>query len=205
MSRQAKSLDVYLAEVNTAAPNRSKISDGGLGDEAHSSRLSDHNPNSAGVWRARDVTNDPDGGMPGQRLSRLVAAKLGKIPALGSGAYVIFNHQIISTNRLAEGWRPYTGINAHEHHVHVSVATAASGYDNTRPWNLFAPAKPEEPHMNHVEKAHAHFAIAARELRRGLTELDQVKPDREVVKGVQVDLREARDIIAGGRKRLPKK
>lgn len=162
MSRQAKSLDILVAEVNKQAPRRSKASDGGLGDSAHASRPSDHNPNAAGVWRARDVTNDPAGGMPGQKLSRLVAAKLGHHPALMSGAYVIFNHQIISCDRLREGWRPYSGSNAHEHHVHVSVATKAAGYDSTRPWDLFESAEPS----NHVEVAQELGLQVVAELRK---------------------------------------
>jgi hypothetical protein len=178
MPRQAKSLDVMLAEVNKQAPHRSKVSDGGLGDTAHSSRVSDHNPNSAGVWRARDVTNDPTGGMPGQKLSRLVAAKLGKHPALMSGAYVIFNHQIISCDRLREGWRRYTGINAHEHHVHVSVSTKASGYDSTKPWNLFAPAAPK---LNHVEIAQELGIQLVAELRK-------TPKDREAARDMADDI-----------------
>lgn len=142
MTRQAYSLDTMLAEVNAYAPSRSKISDGGIGDSAHSSRTSDHNPNSAGVWRARDFTHDPAGGLDAGDLARRVAAKLGKHPALGSGAYVIWNGHIISTDRLGEGWRVYTGSNPHDKHCHVSVATHANGYDNRTPWNLW-----EDPDM----------------------------------------------------------
>ena len=152
--RQARSLDVMLAEVNHHAPSRSIASDGGLASTAHhlQNPTSDHEPNAAGVWRARDVTNDPAGGLDGADLARRVAAKLGKIPALGSGAYVIFNRRIISTDRLAAGWRPYDGVNPHTTHVHVSVATAAAGYDSMQPWRLWSTATP-------------HLDQALRELR----------------------------------------
>lgn len=138
--RRAYALDVLLAEVNKHAPHRSKASDGWIGDPAHAARVSDHNPNAAGVVRAVDITDDPAGGLDGDKLALLIAAKLGKLPALGAGAYVIHNRRIISTNRLKEGWRSYSGTNPHEKHVHVSVATASSGYDSRRPWNLYAPA-----------------------------------------------------------------
>jgi hypothetical protein len=64
---------------------------------------------------------------------------------------------------------------------------------------------PKEPNMNHVEKAHEHLKNSARELQRALTELDQVKPDRLVVKTEQSNLRGAREIIADSRTRLPEK
>ena len=57
--RVARSLDDLLAEVNKVAPGRKKGRDGTIGDQAHASRASRHNPNKAGVVTARDVTNDP--------------------------------------------------------------------------------------------------------------------------------------------------
>lgn len=162
MARQARSLDTLLAEVNEAAQNRNKASDGGLGDPAHATRVSDHNPNREGVWRARDFTHDPPR-MDAGKLAEQVAAMLGKHPALGPGAYVIFNRRIISTSRLREGWRRYTGSNAHTQHVHVSVGT--SGYDSTLPWNVLSSSEQEEPKMNSVQKWRA--AIEAADAEHG--------------------------------------
>lgn len=130
--RPARSLDVLRDEIDEMAPNRSTLSDGTLGDLAHSSRTSDHNPNAAGVVRARDITHDPTHGCDCNALTREIAALLGKHPALGSGAYLIWRRRIISTDRLTEGWRTYTGTNPHDKHMHVSVGTR--GYDNTDPW-----------------------------------------------------------------------
>lgn len=151
MAHQARSLDTLLAEVNRAAPNRSKASDGGIGDPRHRKTKSDHNPNGAGVWRARDFTNDP-GDFSAQALAHHVAGMLGKHPALGSGAYVIWNRQIISADRLDEGWRPYSGVNAHTKHVHVSVATAAKGYDSQASWN-WPPKVIRNPNLTDAEAA----------------------------------------------------
>lgn len=135
--RMAKSLDALLAEVNASAPRRSKVSDGGIGDAAHASRTSDHNPwikvGGVGVVRARDFTDDPRGGLSARKLADHLASLLGVHPALGTGGYVIFNGRIISTSRRNEGWRPYTGLNAHKQHVHISVAL--KGFDDTTPWN----------------------------------------------------------------------
>lgn len=130
--RPARSLDVLRDEIDLMAPDRSTLSDGTLGDTAHSARASDHNPNAAGVVRARDITHDPTHGCDCNALTRDIAAMLGKHPALGSGAYLIWRRRIISTDRLAEGWRTYTGSNPHDKHMHVSVGTR--GYDDTSPW-----------------------------------------------------------------------
>lgn len=148
MARQARSLDVLLAEVNAAHGQRSKVSDGGLGDPAHASRVSDHNPNGAGVWRARDFTDDDvDDNHDGrdddvfdcdQFAVALVAMYHAGVvhPAMRSGAYTIWKGRIYSYDRRHEGWRPYSGSNPHDKHLHQSVATAASGYDSTAPWGV---------------------------------------------------------------------
>lgn len=135
--RLAQSLETLRAEVNAAAPNRMTVADGSIGDEAHSSRLSDHNPNDAGVVRAVDITHDPSGGCDaGELAEHIRQLGLDGHPALGSGAYVIWNWRIASATEDGQpwDWEPYTGSNGHTHHVHVSVATAAAGYDSTAPW-----------------------------------------------------------------------
>lgn len=141
MWRVANSLDVLLDEINRAAPNRSKVSDGSIGDAAHASRDSDHNPwrivNGIGVVGARDFTHDPPGGLDCAVLAaNLVELYRAGHPALGSGAYTIWQRRIISRDRFGEGWRPYTGSNPHDHHLHQSVATAAAGFDSNAPWGV---------------------------------------------------------------------
>lgn len=151
--RVARSLEVLLAEVNRAAPNRSTDSDGSIGDPAHSSRESDHNPNNLGVVRARDFTHDPSHGFDAGKLAEGVR-RLGLAghPALGPGAYVIWNRRIASAT--ADGarwdWEPYAGTNPHTAHVHVSVTTHPGdrGYDSLRPWTI-----EERPDMNHAQDA----------------------------------------------------
>lgn len=139
--RVATSLETLKAEVDAFAPGRSVASDGAIGDAAHASRDSDHNPwvidaLGIGVVRARDFTHDPDGGLDCNVLAERLAALLGTHPALGPGAYVIWNRRIMSTNRHAEGWREYTGTNPHDHHCHLSVCEAAPGYDSDETWKI---------------------------------------------------------------------
>lgn len=133
--RVAKSLDQLLKQVNEKWPSRSKVSDGSIGDAAHSARTSDHNPNDAGVVCARDFTNDPTTGPVARGLAEaLIASRDNRIK------YIISNRQICSG---ADGpspwkWRKYNGANPHEHHMHISVRATAFFYDNVVPWDLSA-------------------------------------------------------------------
>jgi hypothetical protein len=132
--RLAKSLDQLRAQANKAYPNRSKASDGTVGDTAHSSRASDHNPNPDGVVTALDLTHDPKNGLDIQAFAdALVASKDERIK------YIICNGRIVSGSGQkspAWKWRPYTGKNAHAKHVHISVKAAKALYDDTRAWSF---------------------------------------------------------------------
>lgn len=134
----APALEVLRAELDALAPDRDRSSDGTIGDPAHAARKSDHNPNRAGVVRALDADaghglDDALGDSLAAHLIRLGAA--GTHPALGAGAYVIYEGRIYSA---ASSWQgvPYAGSNPHETHVHVSVASRQAGYNSTRPWGL---------------------------------------------------------------------
>lgn len=141
--RVARALDVLLAEINAMAPNRSKVSDGSIGDAAHSARFSDHNPNAAGVVCARDFTHDPAHGCDAPTIAEFIRER-GKAGDRRV-KYVISNARIASgefsaadrvRGRRAWEWWPYSGINAHRHHVHVSVSAEKRYYDSTAPWGV---------------------------------------------------------------------
>ncbi|MFJ8913438.1 hypothetical protein [Amycolatopsis sp. NPDC102389] len=137
----AHSLDILLGQINAAAPNRSRASDGSIGDEAHSARYSDHNPTASGQVCARDFTHDPAGGLDAQQLAdRLVAHRDPRIK------YIISRGRIIDSRPGHNPWQwmPYTGLNAHKQHVHVSVFAGATG-DDTAAWNLGAAGAPNPP------------------------------------------------------------
>lgn len=138
--RVAESLDVLLAELNAAFPNRSKESDGSIGDIRHQhEKSSDHNPwvmdRGEGVVTARDFTNDPAHGLDSEKLAEaLRAAKDGRLK------YVISNRKIFAGGEGPSPWqwRPYGGSNPHNHHVHVSVRSDVRLCDDTRAWDLSA-------------------------------------------------------------------
>lgn len=132
MARIARSLETLRRQVDSRWPNRSKASDGWIGDRAHRARKSDHNPNSRGVVQALDITHDPGNGPDaGQLAEALLASRDNRIK------------YIISNRRIASGaggpspwvWRNYRGSNPHARHVHVSVANPTQLYDDPRPWS----------------------------------------------------------------------
>jgi hypothetical protein len=126
-----------LGEVNAAAPKRSKVSDGGIGDTRHAAQKSDHNPcECCAVVCARDFTHDPAGGFDSYAFAEWLRQRVaaGAEPRV---KYVISNGRIFSGAEQphARGvWRRYTGSNPHAHHVHVSVHHGAALYDNAAPW-----------------------------------------------------------------------
>jgi len=133
--RLAKSLIVLRDQVNTLWPTRSKESDGTIGDPAHASRASDHNPNKAGVVCAMDITHDPKGGCD----SYVLAENL-RLSRDSRIKFVISNGKIFSSTTSPWAWRPYNGSNPHKHHVHVSVV--ADRADDVSQWDLSAKAMP---------------------------------------------------------------
>ncbi len=149
--RVAGSLVSLRSQVNLFAPNRSKLSDGTVGDLAHSSRSSDHNPDDwdgpdpdtldDNVVRAWDVTHDPAGGLDAHALAdRLLAAQDKRLK------------YIISRGRIGSGpagpqpgvWRTYNGTNKHNQHAHISVMPAALG-DAAGPWAGVTPGDDTMP------------------------------------------------------------
>lgn len=119
LSRHAENLRDY---VNHAYPRRDKTSDGTKGDDAHATRKSDHNPDpKTGVVRALDIDADLIPGAKDRTEAARLAetlradAKAGRRPI----AYIIHAGKIASP-RLFWRWRPYTGLNPHRTHIHVS-------------------------------------------------------------------------------------
>lgn len=130
--RVARSLDVLLDQLNRRYPNRSKASDGSIGDAAHAASRSDHNPDASDVVRARDFTHDPHAGVDIDRLSDELAES--HDPRI---SYVIANRLIMSgpAGPLPWQWVNYHGSNPHTKHLHLSVV-ADDLADHPRPWDL---------------------------------------------------------------------
>lgn len=132
--RIAKSLVVLRNQINSAYPNRSTLSDGTIGDQAHSQVASDHNPNGYGVVCAMDITHSPQTGFDAHALANNLVAH--RHPNL---KYVISNSRIAGA-WTGWQWRQYNGVNPHSKHIHVSVGVGQDGqsdpgtYDDESSW-----------------------------------------------------------------------
>jgi hypothetical protein len=136
----AKSLEKLRHQLNDMFPNRSKVSDGGIGDALHATRASDHNPwvkdsRGVGVVTARDFTfdtNPADGiGIDCNWLAKVLVES--RDPRI---KYIIWNRRIISSKQQPWVWRAYNGKNPHKHHLHLSVMPVESLFNNESDWKL---------------------------------------------------------------------
>jgi hypothetical protein len=133
-----------LGEINAAAPGRSVVRDGGIGDQRHAKTASDHNPCACcGVVCARDFTHDPAGGFDAHAFAEWLRLRVaaGQEPRV---KYVISNRRIFSGEGQTHPvgvWRKYGGKNPHAHHVHVSVRHEVA--DDLGPWGWPPPRPPE--------------------------------------------------------------
>jgi hypothetical protein len=139
-----------LGEINAGAPERSKASDGGIGDPRHAARTSDHNPCACcQVVCARDFTHDPAGGFDSYAFAEWLRRRV--LEGESRVRYVISNGKIFSgpgQSHAVGVWRPYSGRNKHAHHVHVSVRHGPDYYDDARPWGW--PPAPEALEGGHA-------------------------------------------------------
>ncbi|HZJ81958.1 MAG TPA: peptidoglycan-binding domain-containing protein [Guyparkeria sp.] len=123
----APSLVQLRTEVNDRWPTRSKISDGWIGDTAHSARVSDHNPDYTapgsrkGVVRALDITTS------GIDVDLLLKHTTNDFRV----RYVIYNWRIFYPS---SGWHRYTGPNGHQTHVHISIKKTATAESSEVLW-----------------------------------------------------------------------
>lgn len=137
--RAAKGLLALRAQVDAAWPGRKKGNDGTVGDAAHQSRASDHNPwvsdGATGVVTAMDITHDPASGCDaGKIVEALRASRDRRIK------YLIWNRRIANSaaigNVAAWTWRSYTGANPHDHHFHLSIKPDKALYDDVTSWTI---------------------------------------------------------------------
>jgi len=137
--RVAKSLLKLRSQINARFPGRKRNEDGTIGDANHQSHTSDHNPwvvdGDTGVVTAMDITHDPASGCTGDFIAEAIrAARDDRVK------YIIWNRRIANSQSIGGAqpwaWRPYTGSNPHNKHVHISVNSDKPHYDNQADWSL---------------------------------------------------------------------
>lgn len=121
----APSLARARTSINIRWPERDHESDGWVGDAAHQSRTSDHNPDKVtGVVRALDVDKD------GVHIPTVLAAFL-LHPEV---RYVIYNRRIFHVDRRMKPVK-YTGANPHTGHVHCSIEHTKAAEASKADWD----------------------------------------------------------------------
>lgn len=121
--RLAGSLIQLREQCNLTAGLREKSHDGTIGDAAHSSRKSDHNPDGAGVVRAIDITDDDSGVWYRDQFDVTALCRMVEVYRFPLMKYMIHRGRIMSGNSGPSPWewRKYTGPNGHFAHAHFSV------------------------------------------------------------------------------------
>lgn len=135
--RVAESIKRLGQQIDDAFPERNRRSDGYIGDEAHASRVSDHNPwlviKGVGVVTAGDFTDDDDEGFDTDEFTDQLRRTRDK-----RLKYVIANGLIMDTRSPFQPWvwLPYPGQNPHDTHVHISVRADHRRVDDDTPWDI---------------------------------------------------------------------
>ena len=119
MAKLCKAGQQLREQIDDCYPERSRKSDGWIGDSRHSARKSDHNPDANGIVRALDITSEL--GSHPEEVFALVEQirKYAKKAKRKRISYIIHNGKIASPI-LNWKWRKYRGSNPHKAHFHVS-------------------------------------------------------------------------------------
>ncbi len=132
------SIKAALLEANVLWPQRSRASDGTIGDAAHRARKSDHNPDGRGCVHAFDITHDPQNGCDAGKLVKLVVGRRDH-----RLRYAIWNRTITygphaesvkRGERRAWTSEPYRGSNPHTTHAHFSIGHTERCENDVSPW-----------------------------------------------------------------------
>ena len=129
--RLAPALDRLRAEVDRIAKQRSRKSDGTIGNAEHAARESDHNPNAFGIVCALDLTHDSKHFNAHKFANQLrLRCQQGKEQRVN---YIISKGRIASV-KTGFDWEEYNGENKHNSHIHISLKQEPRRYNNAGNW-----------------------------------------------------------------------
>lgn len=140
------SLKQLRDEFNIIAPNRDKASDGSVGDAAHQTAVSDHNPDETGnvpiedadkVNEVHAIDVDKDLKQPNLTMEKVVQFLLERCRSGQERRlrYIIYNRRIWSAS---SDWvqKAYTGASPHTEHAHFSASYDTAREASTASWHL---------------------------------------------------------------------
>jgi hypothetical protein len=152
--RLAPSLVAFVEEADRCYPKRDRTSDGSIGDLAHQARVSDHNPDDGWV-HAVDLDEDLAPGLDLKAFAEKLRRR--RDPRV---KYVIYEGRFFSSyatsSRAAWAWAPYTGVNAHLHHLHLSILHTDAARNDLSQWG-FAPLAPKPPTTPLEDEMHVYL------------------------------------------------
>jgi len=133
--RLSKAAIQLREQFDDSFPDRDRTSDGWIADARHvAAGTSDHIADPiSGIVRAIDVDRDVSG-KPKPDLMPDIADQIRTLAKTDKRIkYIIFAGQIASPKSLWR-WRPYSGINKHDHHCHISFTI--KGDEDGAPFNI---------------------------------------------------------------------
>lgn len=129
-------------QIDRRWPRRDKKSDGWIGDNAHSSRASDHNPNKAGIVHAIDVDENlgtlSNGGTARVLANQLLDYAASGLPGSNRLKYVVYENRIASGTYRKTWWKWRHGNFGHEAHIHISFTSYADRDGSVFPLPILA-------------------------------------------------------------------
>lgn len=135
------------AEFNIAGPQRSKESDGSIGDTAHASSSSDHNPDETGATpyedsdrinevHAIDVTDKGPWSSGFSFVGAVENIRLRHQRGEDDRLQNIIHNGKIASRSWGWAWRDYNGSNPHDKHAHFSARYSTAQESDTSSWGV---------------------------------------------------------------------
>lgn len=130
-------------QIDRRWPRRQKDSDGWVADHAHSLRISDHNPNKAGIVHAIDIDENlgtlSNGGTARVLANQLLDYAASGLPGSNRLKYVVYENRIASGTYRKTWWKWRHGTYlAHTAHIHVSFTSYADRDGSVFPLPILA-------------------------------------------------------------------
>ena len=131
-------------QIDRRWPKRDRKYEGWLGDQAHSSRESDHNPSGVNqIVRAIDIDENlgtfSNGGTARVLANQLIDYAVSGLPGSNRLKYVVYENRIASGTYRKTWWKwrhgTYLG---HEAHIHVSFTSSADRDGSIYPLPILA-------------------------------------------------------------------